>query len=486
MLQGRTLQDLLAVEDHEGILAFRCRETRVPLWPLLRNRFLRAAMSDAMFTRPLVAARRGAVLRKNVARAARAAVGAAVYNARTGRDLGGEVLITSGAAGLMLRDKVWFNRLTDHFASVAPDETVILEDVFRWQLRLPRHHGRILFNAPYFMCGEAAGWLRVRSRHVRDAEALLAFVRGRSRRLLGWDLGSPRARAFTRLVAREAAAMPVMRRLYSALLQRLGTRMLIKEMGCYGRSALFIATARDMGVAVAEHQHGLVSAGHDAYNIAPVLARSEAYRRTLPEHFLAYGSWWGEQISMPVACVAIGNPHRSEQIAALGHVARDDRQVLILGDGIETSSYLALADRLAERLAPRFRVVFRPHPHERDSIEVARAESAGRLRVDRAADIYRSLAAAGAVVSEASTGLFEAIGLAGRIVALDSPRGRFSLPRHPFETARDADELADRLDGRAPASADSSLDARIWATGWKDNYRAFIERRSPAPTMAAA
>jgi hypothetical protein len=486
MLEGRTLQDLLAVEDHEGILDFSCRETRVPLWPLLRNRFLRAAMSDAIFTRSLVATRRGTAVRKNVMRAARTVVGAAVHNARTGDGLGGEILITSGAAGLMLRNQAWFNRLTDHFASVAPDETVILEDAFRWHLRLPRHHGHILFHTPYFVLGEAAGWFQVRSRHLREAEALIAFVRERARRLLGWDLGTARAGAYSRLVAREAAAMPVLRRLYAELLERLGTRVLIKEMGCYGRSALFIATARDMGVAVAEHQHGLVSAGHDAYNIAPTLARSGAFRRTLPEHLLAYGAWWGEQISVPVACVAVGNPHRSEQIASLGRVAQDDRQVLILGDGIETGAYLALSDRLAQRLAPRFRIVFRPHPHERDSVEVARAEAAGRLRVDRASDIYRSLASSGAVVSEASTGLFEALGLAGRIIALDSARGRFSLPRHPFETARDADELADRLDGQVQAPTDPGLVSRIWSSGWRNNYRAFIEQRPPTPKLAAA
>lgn len=481
-----SLQELLAVEDHEGLLEYRCRDSGIPLWPLLRNRFLRAAISDAVFTRSLVAQRRGASLRRNAASAARAALQVAAHNAKHRGRLKGGILLTSGAAGLLPRNGAWFNRLTDHFAGLLPDETVILEDLFRWQLRRPRHAARVLYNTPYFLRTEASGWLRLRPHHLKSAAALVALVRGRALRLFGWELGDARAAAYARLLAREAAAIPAMRRAYASLLTDLGVRLLVKEMGCYGRSAVLIATAHDLGVAVAEHQHGLVSAGHDAYNLAPLLAASDVYRRTLPRHFLTYGAWWGEQISAPLESVPIGNPHRSEQLAGLRHVARNDREVLVLGDGIETRAYLELAGGLARRLAPRYEIVFRPHPHERDDAEVAAAESARQFRVDRGTDIYASLASAGAVVSEASTGLFEAIGLARRIVALESPRGRFSLPRHPFESARGVDELAQTLDGPLPAQPDERLASRIWSPGWQENYLAFVGQGRAALVRNAA
>ncbi|MGH8249556.1 MAG: hypothetical protein ACREVI_02480 [Steroidobacteraceae bacterium] len=470
-----SLQELLVVEDDPVLLQFACRETNVPLWPLIRNQFFRFVMSDLLFSNPLVVQRRGANLRRNPGAAVYGVARAAIHNAVRRRAVTGSVVMTSGSAGLLEREGRWFNRLTDHFAAALPDRTVILEDLFRWQWRVPRHHDRILYHTPLFLRGQAAGRARVRRRHFETAARLVGLVGARARRLIDWELGDERTAVLVRLLARETAAMPGMRRTYESLLARLQARVLIKEMGCYGRSAVFNATARDMGLTVAEHQHGLVSTGHDAYNVSPTLARSDEYRRTLPEYFLSFGAWWGEQISVPLTSVPIGNPHRTEQIARLARRPGDKADILILGDGIETDSYLALAAALKQRLGRERRVIFRPHPIERNRPEIARAKAVRLLHIDDRPDIYESFASASIVVSEASTGLFEAVGLVDRIFAMQSARSRFSLPRHPFESADGAQDLADKvLDGSAVNSGLRDVD-RIWAPGWKRNYLEFLD-----------
>src|SRR5207342_2453626 len=99
------------------------------------------------------------------------------------------------------------------------------------------------------------------------------------------------------------------------LLGRVRPRLALIEDASFGHMAVFNATARRLGVTVAEFQHGMVSKGHDAYNVAPTLAASEAYRRTQPTAFLAYGSWWNDQFNAPVdGKVVIGNPHRTETL----------------------------------------------------------------------------------------------------------------------------------------------------------------------------
>ena len=71
-----------------------------------------------------------------------------------------------------------------------------------------------------------------------------------------------------------------------------------------------IVAAKEMGIRTAEYQHGAVSRGHDAYNVAPGQGSSPEYQKVLPEFFLGYGRWWNEQINVPVTKVAVGNPHR--------------------------------------------------------------------------------------------------------------------------------------------------------------------------------
>jgi hypothetical protein len=90
------------------------------------------------------------------------------------------------------------------------------------------------------------------------------------------------------------------------------------------------------------------------------------------------------------------------------------------------------------------------------------------------------------VVSEVSTGLFEAIGLVPKIFIWDTPKAQFSYPTHPFQRFVTATELsamlADETAGRVTLDQIDS----IWAPNWRENYCSFIEAalRRSAPSSA--
>ena len=63
---------------------------------------------------------------------------------------------------------------------------------------------------------------------------------------------------------------------------------------------------------------------------------------TLPKHFLSYGKWWDQYLSLPLNKIAIGNPHRDSQLSRLTPL-KNKTDILVLGDGIETEMYLELA-----------------------------------------------------------------------------------------------------------------------------------------------
>jgi hypothetical protein len=463
-----SMQQVLQIENDERILDFFCEKTGMPLWPLVRMSFLRFIISDRLFGGSL---QNAGNKRLNYS-AIPTLIKAAAHNLTHGPKIKAPVTIMGTGVGNYMKDGAWFNRLTDYFYFAEAEKSLVVEDTFEWRWPYPRHNQSVLYHAPIQVAAFLAG--KISRKDYAKATKLIALLRHSASRELGWELGDARASYLVNQLAIQSAGIPFKRKAYQRLLTMLGTRLLIKEEACYGSSSVLISTAKEMGIVTAEYQHGAISSGHFAYNIASILTSSPAYRKTLPDHFLSYGTWWGEQISVPINKFSIGNPHRTEQLHQYSKCSRGEpcRDVLVLGNGFETKMYLELALNLAHRLGDKFRVVFRPHPFERSKVqmEIGSVLDAA-LVVDDNSNIYQSFTRAYAVVGENTTGLFEAIGLAKKIYAWDTPKTRFSIDGHPFPTFTDVDDLEEKLSDSINAEIDSE---EIWAANWKSNYRNFL------------
>jgi hypothetical protein len=249
-------------------------------------------------------------------------------------------------------------------------------------------------------------------------------------------------------------------------------RLAVVEEGCYGHMAVFNSVARASGVKVAEFQHGMVSPAHDAYSAAPRLEASDAYRSTLPDVFMSYGDWWNRQFGFSaVERTTIGNPHRAESLREWAP-APERRSVVVLGDGVDTEATVDFARRLAQALPARLKVTFRPHPLERSR---ALMQAAVVVELDLARDLYASLSSAVAVVGEASTALFEAIGLADRVFAWDTPKSRLYLGSHPFEVVSTPEDVTQAM-RRGPGEALELQVDDVWAPDWRGRFARFVDR----------
>lgn len=465
-----SLSDLLEIENDHAFLAFCCPHSGALIWPLVRNQFLRQLISDLYYQQtPLVAAVQAVPRRQ-----ALAALGRVLgHNLQQGR-MRGEVLVVGTGAGHFQREGRWFNRITDYLAQESPASTVLVEGVVDWHVPHPRWRQRVVYWLPWQGAITVAGRLLTRDVHVRAARELLEYARQRALQLLGLTIADSNMDMLVSMLARKLARLPVMQFAYRRLLERVQPRLVLLEQACYGDFAPFNQVAREMGIRVAEPQHGMVSGGHDAYSCAPMLRESEVYRACLPHDFLAYGAWWNSQINVPVHKWVIGNPHYSEQhrLIAPAQVAQTD--ILLLGDGIEFSLYLALAQELAQLLRGRYRIVLRPHPLERAEVQLRFPEGrAGDVLIDTNRDIYGSFATAHAVVGEVSTGLFEAQGIAGRVLLWETAKARFSYPQHPFRGFADARALVEAL--QVPQAGQTEVLAEeVWAPDWVGNYRKYL------------
>lgn len=474
MRRDASLAELLVVENDAAILEFKCPKTGLLLWPLVRMAFLRMMMSDLLYTTPLV----GTANPKRFLFPAVVTLGKSVVHNLRNPIMPRNICLMASTEAMVLKDGKWFNRLSDYFAQSAPEATLQVEDQFNWNWPFPRHFDNVYLHAPLLARAWLIGRAMRRSAHDSLASSLINFVVQRAKRYVGWDPGIARTASLISGLARQTAALPMLYRSYETLFRTIGCRVLIKEMGCYGHSAVAIHAARSSGIVTGEYQHGAVSLGHDAYNVAPVLARSAEYRNTLPDYFLGYGRWWNEQMNIPITKLAIGNPQRTEQLRTLGTNIASRNDVLILGDGIETDVYVGLARRLADLLrGSRCKVVFRPHPLERAEVTRRFGNQIDAIRIDTDRNVYQSLIRALAVISEVSTGLFEAVGLAEKVFIWDTAKARFGYPSHPFQRFGNAEELAEMLGSNDTGAVESFDGNAVWEPDWRTNYENFLQRQ---------
>lgn len=482
-LPDRSLQDLLMIEDDPAILEYRCTRTDVLLWPLIRVVMLRVIMSDLFYGTSLDGL---SAERPISGRAATTLLRSLVRNARSRRAPRADVCIVSSAVANQFVDGAWYNRLTDPFALMHPAGTLTIEEPFEWQWHEPRHHDNIRHFAPRLAMGVLVGRMRVSRSHRRNAAALVDIVLSRARAGLGWECAPSRRAQVIEMLARKAAALPTQYAAFESMLTDVRPRVLLVTAGCYGPASPLLVAANRRGITTAEYQHGAVSSGHDAYNVSPALAHDARYRESLPRFFLGYGSWWNAQFNSPMTRIVIGNPHRERQLARVVRRATTRRTLLVLSDGIEFDKYVELAEAMAVKCGPLgFDVVLRPHPLERSMAGERHGATIGAVTVDPEVDLYASLASAYAVISEVSTGLFEAVGIADRVMVWDTPKARFGYPVHPFERFTTIDTLTRLLSqddaGRLGAT---ELEA-IWASDWQAKYAAFLAAAGVTATSAS-
>ncbi|MGY2285366.1 hypothetical protein [Pseudomonas gingeri] len=465
-----TLEALLHIENDPTLFEFRCRKTAYLLWPLIRTQFFRQLMSDLFYKHSSLLVPASTTPYKNVMSVLQKSI---FHNIRQQHSQS-EILVFATGAGQFKRKGLWFNRITDYLVEASFRDVATIEGVVDWNIPEPRWNKNVSYWFPWHMLILLSGRVRSNAEHVRQAREILEYARARALSLHGLSISDQHIEMLVGVMSRKIARLSIMQTAYRRIFDRVKPRLLILEEGCYSDHGLLNSVARERGVRVAEPQHGMISAGHDAYNYSSLLCGSEKYREYLPHDFLGYGRWWNDQINVPVEKWIVGNPHYSERIFSLRKSA-GDKAILILSDGIEFSLYLMLAEKLSSLLLGKYKVVLRPHPLERIQVHERFPDGlAGNVGIDRNRDIYDSFSSSSVVVGEVSTGLFEAIGIVEKVFLWDTAKARFSYPVHPFFEFSNAEELADAILS-AEKGRLNIVQEEIWASDWKGNFQRYLE-----------
>lgn len=470
------LKDILQVENCEEILTLICKDTGIPMWGTIRIIFLRLIMGDLIYFASLID-RNTSLMGYSKWTKIRVIARSFLYNSRFLNKLDRQypVLIKASGSRLINQDGVYFNCLSDYFVEALTDHTLAIEDLFDWKWPFPRKHNNFLIQTPLRVKGVIGGRLRAKY-YQNDARILVNLIARRAKEILGWEIGKKRQEWLEKVCAQAAGSLLPRSQAYESILLRSGAKLLIIEAACYGGADNISAlkAAKNLGIATAEYQHGGISSGYDAYNFSSAVINSSAYKDILPDYLLTFGQWWGEQVNVPIKKITIGNPNRSS-IKSLNENVKINHVVLVLGDGISTVRYLEFCEQLSFFIKGLYQVVFRPHPLERLKIQKAYPSGLmGQVLIDTNQDIYDSFSGATVVISQVSTGLFEAVGIVPIILVWDTLVTRFTYPQHPFQRFTDVNELAKILQENNISIMTASNQENIWAPNWKSNYLKFI------------
>jgi hypothetical protein len=471
---GQSLSILLQIEDDNELVGLTCPATGLPVWPLIRVAVLRTIMSDWLFkSEPLSSLGSNVDFVDLAKNAAISSIHNFGYKSNTQRN----ILIQSTGLGNYYQDGLINDRLIGYFTAAFPNQTVVYQDKPKERFQDKYSFNLVLHKSPRNIINKLYSKLTVNNSHRSLARRVVNRAAENASAKFGYVFTSERLLSLINTLASYLAVLPHASETYANWFAKQGFRLLLKEDACYGGSGISIIHAAKLcGMVVAEYQHGAISKGHDGYNVADALATSDSFKAVLPDYLLTYGNWWSKQSNMPVQKIAIGNPHLTETLGSLGQVSHRRNQVLILGDGIEAKLYLNLAGKILNIVKEKgLAVVFRPHPFERDKVKSSTLPEG--VQLDSHADIYTSLKKSSVVISELSTGLFEAVGLVDKVLLWETDKSRFAFPEIPFKSFSTMDELELILSDKDSFHMESHTDSvtELWEPNWKQNYLRFVE-----------
>lgn len=371
------------------------------------------------------------------------------------------------------------NWLVDDFAEATPSALVV-------QRRpLPSPLGPPAFR-PTLSMEPTTARARLWARGYAPPAATVAAID----RLLGCfaqqlDLQPSQIGGIRRRVLRTEAHRPHELAELRRMVRRVRPRVVIMDTASYTYNGETVGVFKDAGAYVAEPQHGWIGPSHAAYNYGRAFEHP-ALRRALPDELLTFGEFWSEGVTIPARKTAIGKPHLERLATAAPRVRK--RQLLVISSRAEPDETDRFVEELRGALSPDWRVVFRPHPGEREVVDERYPRIAAHpgISIDEAPDVYATLADTHTVIGVASTVLFEAVAFGCHVIPRDSAFSasvigdafgpRISSVAQAVRRLEASDQISQ------PSVREVAPDTGIWATGSTDAYRRWLADRIGPPT----
>lgn len=381
------------------------------------------------------------------------------------------IFFSSGALNTTKRDGKYFNRIYDHYAAVLPNDSLIVEASCNGEFPRPRWFRSVRYDEIIELA--VRGISRIRgSEEIDDREQIRRFISAVRRHS---DLEEARYIDLERTLTQLARRLPMYHALYRLLFRITQPRVIFLEEACYGHLSYILRAARELGVVVAEFQHGLVSEHHYAYVYGDSLVRDPEYREYLPDYLLLYGKYWAECINVPVEIRLLGNPQLDEAAMTRVPGSHHERPImLVISQGHIAHILIPMVQDIVRLTGDRFTIVYRLHPGERaqrERYECLLAHS--NVVLNDSGDLYEWLKKADYLVASSSTTVFEAVRFDIPIFILEGTDSWMNIPPHLGIRFSTPSELVSMMD--EGCEEENRTDKEYyWVGDWRRRYRSFL------------
>lgn len=460
------LNRLIQIESYSELFDFKFNFEGFHFWPLMREKVLRKAINDNFeFINPW----------ESLHLSKKSYFKFFYLNWKYSvRKMPKAKLIIFGADITNIKvGEYYFNRVTDHFADVFQADTVQLEQAHLNSYKRPRFYEQVYsWNSIAII---PLVWNKIFRGSVQISPEVERFV-DYLKENLGYLFQDTYYENLKVTLARYEYRLPIIYRAYSTFFKKKRPQLIILEQGCYGvDSAIIVKAAKDLGIRVAEIQHGYIGKDHPAYVFSANICKD--YLPYLPNDFLSYGKYWEDNSQLPIRVINIGNPYLTEYVKNTVQQKLSNR-ILYISSAVNpcriTQEVLYINDVVKKH---GFQLIFRPHPSEvlRLENEYLPLSQAG-ITID-SQNLYESLARTQFTVSNytnISTVMYEALAFGCKVIFIDDKKEDIERQRPGcFTYVQNVEELPSEL----VINSDIMINCgNIWESDWRDNYIRYVSQ----------
>lgn len=467
------LKDFLEIENNPEIYNYKFEFDNVLMWPFIRFKLYRMLINrEYKLANLKMKKRKRNNFIENIPYIVRTIIDNPYKNYLKKYDI---LMFCSGITNVK-RGNNYFNRISDYFALLYKDKTLLIENSVGRRYRSPRCFPNICYHDFIILSAHIQSkFIKINEKDIITIENLIKYLKQKlSNRLKKSDLD-----VVKNSLLHISKKLNIYHYLYNKLFDKFDPKIIFLEDAGYGVRSYILKWAKERGILTAELQHGCTSKNHPAYNYSDIILNSDIYRKYLPDYFLTYGKYWNKLINTPVKKVIIGNPNYSENINNLNVSKKNKnrKKILIISQGTMTDIFKKITIGLASLIDKKnYKILFRPHPAELPMVKEKYSEFFGidAIELDTKTDLYPSLLDADFVVGAYSTALFEAVGICRSIFAVKHPLTSLNIPQGTFKRFSNAEELINLIQNHNLEENKVNKNY-IWEPNWEDNYKKFIK-----------
>ena len=372
----------------------------------------------------------------------------------------------------------YYNRITEPYAEIFPNESLLIEESFDFKNGLPRTFKNIKLLDIYLIKAKLLGsLLGIEKQYKKEVYDFIEFLKDNS----PFELPDVTWLKLQHYLCSQLERHKFITKDIAKLLNKIQPKVIFIEEACYGNRAYIVDIAKKMGIKTVEFQHGFIGNTHPAYNYG------ERFLKTTdnhcPEYILTYGEYWKKSITVPSQVISIGNPSLEQTVKAFSTDRKcksSTLKVLVISSGVDYNNLIGIIlDFIDDNLKKTvLEIVFRPHPLERPVMEVRYKELIDLGVKMSVVDLYDDIINCDLVFGEFSTALYEATVFNKKVIMLDNKYSRQYVSKNDalnvLEHVESAKELSKVVFNNENYNFDNITSNDIWAKDWKKNYHEFI------------